>query len=228
MPETAVKTEKGDGWALLTLFSPAGLNKLGTGTLRPLLSALESALGGGCRCLALTGEGDSFAVGADLKEIGALTPASARAFSSLGNTIFRLLERSETFVLAGIDGFCLGGGLDLALAADWRLASTRSVFGHPGADLGLITGFGGTQRLPRLIGQRRAAQWIFTAGRYSAQEAYRAGLVQETCPPDRFREVLMESVHRFSSLPEEALRSAKGSFRIQGEGWLQGRAHVPV
>ena len=98
MPLTTVTTEKGDVWALITLSSPGGLNKLGSETLIPLLQEVRTNLSDGCRCLGITGFGDSFAVGADLKEIGGLTPATAREFSDLGNSIFRLLENSDAMV----------------------------------------------------------------------------------------------------------------------------------
>ncbi|MDF1535743.1 MAG: enoyl-CoA hydratase/isomerase family protein [bacterium] len=209
MPTTKVTTESGDGWAILTLSSPAGLNKLGSDTLAPLLEQVTDALDSGARCLGITGEGGSFAVGADLKEIGTLTPLTARAFSDQGNRIFRLLEGADAAVVAGIDGFCLGGGLDLALAADWRVAADRSLFGHPGADLGLITGFGGTQRLPRLIGQRAAARCLYTSRRLDSDEAYRLGLVQEVCTREKFQERFRQRVAAFADLEPGLFRELK-------------------
>ncbi len=211
-------TQKGDGWALIELSSSAGLNKLGTDTLVPLLAEIRVNLSNGCRCLGITGIGESFAVGADLREIGGLTPATAREFSDLGNSIFRLLENADTMVVAGIDGFCLGGGLDLALAADWRLATSRSVFGHPGADLGLITGFGGTQRLPRLIGAKRAAHLLYTAQRISASDAYDSGLLQEVCAEGEFRDTLKERIRTFAALSPEWVREIKQGFRFFIDG----------
>lgn len=229
MPLTTVNTERGDGWALLTLSSPAGLNKLGSDTLILLLKEIRANLSDGCLCLGITDKGDSFAVGADLREISSLTPATAREFSDLGNSIFRLLENSDTIVVAGIDGFCLGGGLDLALAADWRIATARSVFGHPGADLGLITGFGGTQRLPRLIGTRRAVHWLYTAERINASDAYSAGLLQEISAEDDLQKVLMKRIRTFAGLSPEWVRNVKRSFRYHSDGWLDsGGAHVRV
>jgi enoyl-CoA hydratase len=214
LPLTIVTAQKGDGWALITLSSPAGLNKLGTDTLIPLRAEIRANLSNGCRCLGITGVGDSFAVGADLREIGGLTSATAREFSDLGNSIFRLLENADTMIVAGIDGFCLGGGLDLALAADWRLATSRSVFGHPGADLGLITGFGGTQRLPRLIGAKRAINLLYTAERISAWDAYAAGLLQELYPGNDFQEVLMQRIRTFAGLSHEWIREVKRGFSM--------------
>lgn len=229
MPRTAVRTEKGDGWALIILSSPAGLNKLGSDTLVPLLEEVRSNLSGDCRCLGITGQGGSFAVGADLREIGGLTPGTARTFSDLGNTLFRTLENSDTLVVAGIDGFCLGGGLDLALAADWRIATERSVFGHPGADLGLITGFGGTQKLPRLIGASTAAKWLFTAGRIGAAEAREAGFIQELAVGGDLQKILMERIRAFAGLRQEWIRDVKRDFRFQSGFWPEGggaRVHI--
>lgn len=219
MPATFVSTQRGDGWALVTLSSPAGLNKLGSDTLVPLLEEVNANLSAGCRCLGITGNGNSFAVGADLREIGELTPSTAWKFSTLGNDLFRLLENPDTMVVAGIDGFCLGGGLDLALSADWRIASTRSTFGHPGADLGLITGFGGTQRLPRLIGTGKARKWFYTAERISASDAYAAGLIQEITSEGGFEEKLLDRIRYFAGLSPDWLRNIKGSFRYNSPGW---------
>ena len=121
-------------------------------------------------------------------------------------------------VVSGIDGFCIGGGLDFALAADWRLATTRSVFGHPGADLGLITGFGGTQRLPRLIGSKRAAAWFYSAARISAFEAYEAGLLQEVTPDHDFENAFMGRIRAFAALSPEWIRETKYRLRHCGYG----------
>ena len=220
MPATSVTRQDGEGWSLLKLSTPDGLNKLGCETLESLYDELATILSGGdCRCLAIVGEGRSFAVGADLREVGQLTPRSAREFSDLGNRVFRLMENSEAVVVAGIDGFCLGGGLDLALAADWRMATSSSVFGHPGADLGIITGFGGTQRLGRLVGPRRSSMWIFTASRVNAREAYNAGFLQEICPTDRFRDAVERRVNSFSGLSPGWVGAVKNSFRHQKDGW---------
>jgi len=191
-----------------------GFNKLGSKTLVPLIELIESLLSReGLTCLGIMGEGGSFAVGADLREIRELIPESARRFSDLGNSLFRLLETTDTIVVAGIDGFCLGGGLDLALSADWRISSKRSVFGHPGADLGLITGFGGTQRMPRLMGKSKTVEMIYKAERIDAHTAYNSGLLQELCTVERFEESMYERLDFFASRPAEVLREIKCRFR---------------
>lgn len=210
-------TDRGDGWATIRISTFDGLNRLGTDTLENLRERISELVSHpGLRCLALAGDGGSFAAGADLRQILQLSPASARSFSDLGNSIFRCLENCSAVVVAGIDGFCLGGGLDLALSADWRLATERSVLGHPGSDLGLITGFGGTQRLPRLIGERKALSLLMSARRISAHEAYEYGLVQEVCGPENFESRLTETVKRFASFSEANIVEIKRRFIDQG------------
>ncbi len=121
--------------------------------------------------------GESFAAGADLREVGALDPREALTFSARGQRVFDLVERSPKMVFAAIDGYCMGGGLDLALACDVRHASPRSIFAHPGARLGILTGFGGTSRLTRLVGRSRALDLFMTGRRIDAAEARDLGIV---------------------------------------------------
>src|SRR5262249_52126601 len=121
--------------------------------------------------------GDSFAAGADLREVAALAPRSALAFAAHGQRVLDRVERAPQGGVAAIDGYCMGGGLDLALACDVRHASPRSTFAHPGARRGILTGFGGTSRLPRLVGRARAAELFATGRRVGAEEALAIGLV---------------------------------------------------
>lgn len=212
MTATTVSTSRGAGWAVVRLCTPGGLNKLGTSTLESLRDVLKALLADpGVRCLALLGEGGAFAVGADLREILKLDPRSAREFSLLGNGVFRIMEKSDAVVIAAVDGFCLGGGLDLALAADWRLGTDRSIFCHPGSDLGIITGFGGTQRLARLIGGKAALAWALESRRVKAHEALRSGLLQEVCTPEEFETRLEERIRHFLSLPAGRLNGANAA-----------------
>lgn len=148
-----------------------------------MLAELEIVVGEAERredvsALILTGAlGKGFAVGADLRQVHRLTPGEAFAFSRRGQLLFGRLERARPLVIAAIDGYCLGGGLDLALACDLRYATRRSVFSHPGARRGLLTGWGGTARLPRAIGRAAALQLFLTAESISAAEALRLGLI---------------------------------------------------
>jgi enoyl-CoA hydratase len=124
-----------------------------------------------------TGTGDAFASGADLREIAGLTSDEAREFSTKGQLVFDSIVSLKAATLAMINGFCYGGGLDLSLACKRRIASSNATFCHPGAGLGIITGWGGTQRLPRLVGEAKALELFFTAAPITAMEALRIGLV---------------------------------------------------
>jgi enoyl-CoA hydratase/carnithine racemase len=124
-----------------------------------------------------TGTSDVFASGADIRELCALTPDAAREFAGRGQRFFGRVADARQLTIAAVNGYCMGGGLDLALACRVRIASPRAVFAHPGARLGIITGWGGTQRLPRLVGAARALEIFATARRVGADEALEIGLV---------------------------------------------------
>src|SRR5436309_5703648 len=127
----------------------------------------------------ITGNDKFFSAGADLHEISLLTAAEAFEFSRQGQTLIQSIDHFAVPVIAAIRGYCMGGGMDLALACDYRIAAPNAVFGHRGASLGLITGWGGTQRLPRLIGRARAMQMFLLAEMVKADEALRIGLVDK-------------------------------------------------
>lgn len=147
-----------------------------------VLDAIErliDRLGDEVKRLVFTGVGDVFASGADLREISALTKGTARDFALRGQKLMNRIATTERETTAAINGFCFGGALDLALACESRIASPEAMFCHPGARLGIITGWGGTQRLPRLIGEANALEMFFTASPISATDALRIGLVDE-------------------------------------------------
>lgn len=127
--------------------------------------------------LIVTGADGVFSAGADLNEVAALTPVTAHDFSRRGQALLTVLGNAAPVTIAAIDGYCLGGGLDIALACDLRYATPRSSFQHPGAKRGIITGWGGTQRLPRLIGADEARRLLVSGERIDAQEAFRIGLI---------------------------------------------------
>jgi enoyl-CoA hydratase/carnithine racemase len=131
------------------------------------------------RPLIITGNSHFFSAGADLHEIAALTGPGAYAFSRAGQRLMNLIDGFPALTIAAVSGYCMGGGLDLALACDVRIAAPNAIFGHRGASLGLITGWGGTQRLPRLIGRGRALQMFCAAEKIHATDALRIGLVNE-------------------------------------------------
>jgi enoyl-CoA hydratase len=169
---------------VIRLNRPAERNPLSVATLEELIR-LVSALSTRTDISALifTGTGDAFAAGANIRELGALTPETAGEYARRGQRLMQRIADAPQLTIAAVNGYCMGGGLDLALACDLRCASPAAVFAHPGARLGIITGWGGTQRLPRLIGQARALEMFATGRRVTADEAYEIGLVNRVGDP---------------------------------------------
>lgn len=132
-----------------------------------------------CTRIVFTGTGNTFAAGANLRQVAALNPETALEFGRFGQRVFGLIRNSPKLTIAAVNGFCMGGALDLALSCDSRIASSEAVFAHPGVKLGIITGWGGTQMLPALIGRKNAYQMLLTADRIGADEALRIGLIDE-------------------------------------------------
>ena len=167
--------------AVLRLTSPDRTNKLGIATIARLLQAVEQlaaeAERGRIQSLIITGNEKFFSAGADLNEISRLGAAEAFEFSRRGQRLMNSIARFPVPAIAAIQGYCMGGGLDLALSCRNRVAAPDAVFGHRGASLGLITGWGGTQRLSRLVGRPRALQMFLLAEKLSAEEALKVGLV---------------------------------------------------
>jgi enoyl-CoA hydratase len=141
------------------------------------LTAVLHELAAERRSLVITGNDRFFSVGAELEEIAALEASSGYEFSKIGQALMQWIEQFPAPVYAAVSGYCMGGGLDLALACRSRIASPRAIFGHRGAALGLITGWGGTQRLPRLVGKARALEMFVTAGKLDARQALAIGLI---------------------------------------------------
>jgi enoyl-CoA hydratase len=164
--------------AVIRFNRPAERNPLSVKTLEELDQAV-SALNrrADINALIFTGTQDVFASGANIRELRALTPSTAREYAVRGQRLMQGIADSTKLTIAAVNGYCMGGGLDLALACDLRCASAGAVFAHPGARLGIITGWGGTQRLPRLIGPARALEIFATARRVTSLEALEIGLV---------------------------------------------------
>jgi enoyl-CoA hydratase len=173
---TAYTLERHTTYTLLRLNSPDDTNRLTRDVVCRLNSAVAE-LAPQVLPLVITGNHRFFSAGADLNEIAALTGPAAFEFAHLGQMLMNSVDSFPAPVIAAIDGYCMGGGLDLALACDLRIASKHAVFGHRGAALGLITGWGGTQRLPRLIGKARALEMFTAAEKLDAAHALRFGLV---------------------------------------------------
>lgn len=161
---------------VLQLSSPDGTNRL-TRVCVLELTAASRELARDARPLIITGNDRFFSAGADLQEIADLTGPQALEFARIGQELMKAIADFPAPVCAAIHGYCMGGGLDLALACHYRVAAPHAVFGHRGAALGLITGWGGTQRLPRLIGKARALQMLVAAEKVNSAEGLRSGLV---------------------------------------------------
>jgi enoyl-CoA hydratase len=162
---------------VLRLVSDDGTNRLTRTRVQALTAAVEDLAAHPPALLVIAGNAKFFSAGADLNEIAALTGAEASRFAQMGQRLMTAVASFPAPTIAAIQGYCMGGGLDLALACDRRIASAHALFGHRGAALGLITGWGGTQRLPRLVGKGRALQMFLAAEKLHAPQALRAGLV---------------------------------------------------
>jgi len=177
--KSASLLEQRDKIAIVTLNRPRALNTLSIETLRELADRFDYLSGQeSIAAIVLHGLGEAFAAGADIKELLALTSTTAVDFSRLGGRLFNAMRSAPQLIIAAIDGYCMGGGLDLALACDLRYATTDATLAHPGARIGILTGFGGTRRLPLAVGVRAAEELFATADRINGEEAFKLGLVQ--------------------------------------------------
>ncbi len=173
-----IVTERFDSVALLRFNRPADRNPLSLATLSELDRTTSSLFADqNVGAVIFTGSEDVFASGANIRELRELDKEKAAAFSQYGQALFQKIADAHQITIAAINGYCMGGALDLALACDIRVASPHAVFAHPGAKLGIITGWGGTQRLPRIIQKGRALELFLTGRRMTAAEALHAGLV---------------------------------------------------
>ncbi|MFQ5696933.1 MAG: enoyl-CoA hydratase/isomerase family protein [Myxococcota bacterium] len=214
MAQVEVELEK--GVATLTLNRPEALNSL-TGAL---LAELDAAVGdvaarpeiGG---VLITGAGRAFAAGADIDEISQLDATRGLEFARRGQRIFSRIDGLEKPVVAAINGYALGGGCELAMACHVRLASSRAKLGQPEVKLGILPGFGGTQRLPRLVGRGQAARLILSGQPISAEEALRIGLVDEVVDPERLQ---ARARHLLEEMLERGPRAIAASLRAIRQG----------
>ncbi len=168
---------------IITINRPKALNALNSAVLNDLNAVIDGVDTNEVRCLILTGAGEkSFVAGADIGEMSTLTKEEGEAFGKKGNDIFRKLETLPVPVIAAVNGFALGGGCEISMSCDIRICSDNAVFGQPEVGLGITPGFGGTQRLARLVGPGMAKQMIYTARNIKADEALRIGLVNAVYP----------------------------------------------
>ena len=193
---------------IATLNRPEKLNALDTKTREELVKVLEEAERK-VRVLIITGSGKAFAAGADINELLQRDPIAAIQAAKFGTELFTRVEELEIPVIAAINGYALGGGLELAMACDIRIASEKARFGQPEINIGIIPGGGGTQRLPRLVGLGTAKKLVLTGEIINAQEALRIGLVDEVVEHDRLLERAKELAGKIIEKPPLAVKLAK-------------------
>ena len=203
--------------AVVTVDRPERLNALNTQSLQELLESFERlARDSSVRAIIVTGAGDrAFIAGADIAEMKDKGPSEALAFARLGQAVCSAIDAAPQPVIAAINGYALGGGCEIALACDIRLASETAVLGQPEVTLGVPPGWGGTQRLPRVIGPGLARELIYTGRRVGAQEALRIGLVNAVYPPG-------ELLERARALAADIARNAPVAVRLSKEAIRRG------
>lgn len=194
----------------ITINREKALNALNSKVLDELSATLDAVDLANTRCLILTGAGQkSFVAGADIGEMSTLTKAEGEAFGKKGNDVFRKLENFPIPVIAAINGFALGGGCEIAMSCDIRICSENAVFGQPEVGLGITPGFGGTQRLARLVSPGMAKQLIYTARNIKADEAYRIGLVNAVYPLEELLPAAEKMASGIAKNAPIAVRSCK-------------------
>jgi len=205
-----VRTENKDGILIVTIDRPKVLNALNAQTVREIGEAFEAARDdASVKCVILTGAGEkAFVAGADINELAQMTPITGKATAERGQKVFRSIERFPKPVIAAVNGFALGGGCELALACHIRIASENAKLGLPEVTLGIIPGYGGTQRMARLLGKGKALELILTGDRITAEEAARIGLVNKVVPADELLATAEELARKIATRGPLAVRAA--------------------
>ncbi|HRY13511.1 MAG TPA: short-chain-enoyl-CoA hydratase [Syntrophomonadaceae bacterium] len=202
--------EKEDKIAVLTINRPKAMNALNNDTITEIIDAVTIvSADADVDVLIITGADKAFVAGADIAFMQNLTAMEARAFGALGQKAFRMVEAMEKPVIAAVNGFALGGGCELAMCCDFRIASTKAKFGQPEVGLGITPGFGGTQRLPRLVGAGMAKQLLLTADVIDAAEALRIGLVNQVVEPEVLMDTVKAIAKKIASKGQIAIRLTK-------------------
>ena len=227
-----VKVSVEERVAILTI-DHRPVNALNRQTLEELGRAVDALVAEpSVKAVILTGAGSlAFVAGADIKEVAQLASAEqAKAMAALGHSVFLKLQRLHKPVIAAINGVCLGGGLELAMACHLRVSGDRARFGQPEVNLGIIPGWGGTQRLPRLIGKAKAIEWILTGDIYTAQEALRLGLVNQVVPQDQVlkaaKDLARKIVAKGAVAVQQALRAIEDGLNLPLEQGLAKEAEA--
>ncbi len=204
-------TYEQDGFVgIVTINRPKALNALNSEVLKEIEAAFDAIDLETTRAVILTGAGEkSFVAGADIGEMSTLTKEEGEAFGKTGNDVFRKIETFPIPVIAAVNGFALGGGCEISMSCDIRLCSENAVFGQPEVGLGITPGFGGTQRLARLVGAGKAKEMIYTAFNIKADEAYRIGLVNAVYPQAELMGAAKKMAARIAKNAPIAVRACK-------------------
>lgn len=202
-----------NGIAEVTINRPKALNALNSETLKELGSVINDiSVNDNIKAVIITGSGEkSFVAGADIAQMSKLNSIEATKFSRLAQNVFSQIEDLPKLVIAAVNGFALGGGCELAMACDIRFASKKAKFGQPEVNLGILPSFGGTQRLPRLVGKGIAKELIFSADMISSDEAYRIGLVNKIYEPDELLSKSKEFAQKVMNKSPWGVKLAKAS-----------------
>jgi enoyl-CoA hydratase len=205
-----VKCEAQGAVAVITIDRPKALNALNPDVLSELKQTFEAVDQSSIRAIVLTGAGEkSFVAGADIGSMSTMTKAEGEAFGKLGNDIFRMIETFPIPVIAAINGFALGGGNELAMSCDIRICSDNALFGQPEVGLGITPGFGGTQRLARLVSPGMAKELVYSARNIDATEALRIGLVNAVYPQAELMDAAMKLASKIAKNAPIAVRNCK-------------------
>lgn len=204
-------TYEQDGFVgVVTINRPKALNALNSDVLKEIEATFDAIDLDTTRAVVLTGAGDkSFVAGADIGEMSTLTKAEGEAFGKVGNDVFRKIETFPIPVIAAVNGFALGGGCEIAMSCDIRLCAENAIFGQPEVGLGITPGFGGTQRLARLVGAGKAKEMIYTAFNIKAEEAYRIGLVNAVYPQAELLDAAKKMAAKIAANAPIAVRACK-------------------
>ncbi len=210
MDNMILQTKLEDGILIITISRPKAMNALNTQFFNEMDELITSVkTNKEIKVVVITGEGKAFVAGADIAEMVNKNQEEGEAFSRLGQNTFRSFEKLDIPVIAAVNGFALGGGMELTMACDFRIASTKAKFGQPEVNLGLIPGYAGTQRLSRLIGMGNALYLLMTAGMIGADEALRIGLIQKVTEPEVLMEEVMKIAKTIASKGPQAIKKIK-------------------
>ena len=209
-----VDLTKKDNIAVITMNRPEALNALSKAVFADLEAVLDDVENDDdVYVVVITGAGRAFIAGADIGEMAPMNVAEGLAFSELGNRLLMRVDMMEKPTIAAVNGFALGGGCEMALACDIRIASEKAKFGQPEVGLGIIPGFGGTQRMARIIGTGAAMELIYTADTIDAQKAKEIGMVNYVVPAEELMDKTMEMAHKICKNAQKAIRVSKMAIR---------------